>query len=240
MRIANPIYDSVFKHLMEDHEIASGLIARLLGMEVVELTAQPQEVTTRVAAGLGYNGQLLRVFRIDFSAVIRLADGTPQKVLIELQKAGRSEAIGRFRNYLSTHYAVQPKDRAPLPIIAIYILGFSLNSLLPAVTRVRRQYLDAVTGAPVPLESPEQFIEQLTHDAVVVQITEIKEGGQSDLERALRLFDQHRQDTNPHYLVIPESPETPPDLLVSKMLRTLLQAGADDPAAPRRPARPQR
>jgi hypothetical protein len=176
MRIANPIYDSVFKHLMEDHEIASGLIARLLGVEVVSLAAQPQEVT-RMAAGIGYEEQLVRIFRIDFSAVIRLADGSQHKVLIELQKAGKSEAVGRFRNYLGSHYAVPAKAMTPLPIIAIYLLGFTLNTALPMVVRVRRQYLDAVTGEPITSGIPEQFIEQLTHDAVMVQIPKITDAG---------------------------------------------------------------
>jgi hypothetical protein len=229
MRIANPIYDSVFKHLMKDHEIASGLIARLLGVEVVELVAQPQELTKRMAAGIGYSEQLVRVFRIDFSAVIRLADGSQHKVLIELQKAGRAEAVGRFRNYLSSNYAVPAQAQVPVPIIAIYLLGFSLHADLPVVVRVRRQYLNGVTGEAILLEPREMFIEQLTHDAVVVQIPKIDEAGSSALELALQVFDQHhRDDENPHYLVVPADLDAASDGLVRRMVRTLLSAASDD------------
>ena len=69
MRFANPIYDSVFKHLMEDLEIARGFIGRLLGVKVVELQLLPQELTERKAASLGTPDPLVRVFRLDFAAV---------------------------------------------------------------------------------------------------------------------------------------------------------------------------
>ena len=106
MRIANPIYDSVFKHLMENLEIARGLIERLLGIEIIELVPQPHELTERQAAGVGDAQTRLRVYRIDFSAVVQQKDGSKHKVLIELQKSSKSEAVARFRNYLARHYAV--------------------------------------------------------------------------------------------------------------------------------------
>jgi hypothetical protein len=136
--------------------------------------------------------------------------------------------VGRFRNYLGNHYAVQPKEKAPLPIIAIYLLGFTLNAALPVVIRVQRQYLDGVTGQLIPTAAPELFIEQLTHDAVVVQIPEIKSDGPSELEQALQVFDQRHRDTNPHYLIVSDTLETMRDSLVKKMLRTLLQVASDD------------
>ena len=95
MRIANPIYDSVFKHLMENLEIARGLIARLLGVEILDLTPQPHEVTERQAAGVGDAQALMRVYRIDFSATMKQADGREHRVLIELQKASKCEAVSR-------------------------------------------------------------------------------------------------------------------------------------------------
>ena len=111
LRIANPIYDSVFKHLMENLEIARGLIERLLGVEILDLTPQPIELTDRQAAGVGDAQALMRVFRIDFSATIKQADGRQHKVLIDLQKAGKCEAVSRFRNYLSRHYAARASGR---------------------------------------------------------------------------------------------------------------------------------
>ncbi|MEY4926593.1 MAG: hypothetical protein RI894_1029, partial [Bacteroidota bacterium] len=37
MQIANPLYDTVFKYLLEDEPVASLFISALLGREIVEL-----------------------------------------------------------------------------------------------------------------------------------------------------------------------------------------------------------
>jgi hypothetical protein len=41
--IANPIYDVVFKYLLEDAFIAKELLSTILGVGIVELTVKPQE-----------------------------------------------------------------------------------------------------------------------------------------------------------------------------------------------------
>ena len=46
MIIANPIYDVVFKYLLEDAEIARDLLSTILGEEVVQLEFKPQETST--------------------------------------------------------------------------------------------------------------------------------------------------------------------------------------------------
>ena len=43
MLIANPIYDVVFKYLLDDAEIARGLLSAILGVEIVSLDVKPQE-----------------------------------------------------------------------------------------------------------------------------------------------------------------------------------------------------
>jgi hypothetical protein len=43
MIIANPIYDVVFKYLLEDIEIARELLSTILGEEIVSLNLRPQE-----------------------------------------------------------------------------------------------------------------------------------------------------------------------------------------------------
>lgn len=45
VNIANPIYDSVFKYLMEDERIAKTLISALLKKEVVEVDMRRNEYT---------------------------------------------------------------------------------------------------------------------------------------------------------------------------------------------------
>ena len=41
--IANPIYDVVFRYLMDDNKIAKLMISKIIGEEIVELDFQPTE-----------------------------------------------------------------------------------------------------------------------------------------------------------------------------------------------------
>ncbi len=207
--------------------VARGLISRLLGVEVVSLVPQAQEMTHRHASLIGSDERLVRVFRVDFAAEVRLADGQVQKVLIELQKAQSGDVVGRFREYLGSHYAVPAKVRPPLPIIAIYLLGFTLNKTLPKVVKVKRQYLDGVTDAALPAGTTDRFVEMLTHDAVIVQIPLLDDCAETEIERALLVFDQrHKDRENPHFLVIDSNLSKDP--LVNQMTRALLSAAADE------------
>ncbi|HLA34289.1 MAG TPA: hypothetical protein VJ001_05410, partial [Rhodocyclaceae bacterium] len=62
MQIANPIYDAVFKYLLEDNQVAKLMLSTLLGEEVVELHFSPQERTTEIGS------RNLTVYRLDFAA----------------------------------------------------------------------------------------------------------------------------------------------------------------------------
>lgn len=226
MKIANPIYDSVFKLLMENQAIARGLISRLLGVKVLSLKLQAQEMTQRHAQLIGSDERVVRVFRVDFAAEVKLTNGRKQKVLIELQKAREGDVVGRFRGYLGGHYGKKAEAEAPLPIIAIYLLGFTLNKALPKVLKVKRQYLDGVTGNALPVGMHEPFVEMLTHDAVIVQIPLLNDSDETEIERALLVFNQRYKTENEHYLEIDN--ETWSDPLVNAMIRELLVAASDE------------
>ena len=76
---ANPIYDSIFKYLVEDKRIAKILISALLKKEVLDVEFRRHEYTNNVRNDIS-------MFRIDFGARVREADGSEHLVLIELQK----------------------------------------------------------------------------------------------------------------------------------------------------------
>ena len=63
IHIANPIYDSVFKYLMEDERIAKIILSALLKKEVVDVQVRRNEYTN------GTRDQV-SMFRIDFGAQI--------------------------------------------------------------------------------------------------------------------------------------------------------------------------
>ena len=95
--IANPIYDSVFKFLMEDERAAKVLLSALLKQEVRDLKMRRNEYTN-------LSQTRISLFRIDFSARIKDISGKEQLVLIELQKTWLMTETLRFRQYLGTQY----------------------------------------------------------------------------------------------------------------------------------------
>lgn len=203
--IANPIYDVVFKFLMEDERVAKILLSALLQKEVVEVQMRQHEYTD-----LGR--QPISLFRIDFSAKIREKDGQEHFILIELQKTWLATETLRFRQYLGTQYLdeknIPPRDKNPqgfsLPMVSIYILGHKLGDLQEPVVYVRRRYLDHDSN-PITHGVPDPFIESLTHDTIIVQIPYLKGRTRNHLERLLNIFDQdYRWKENGHFLEIDE------------------------------------
>ena len=184
MIIANPIYDTVFKFLMEDLSIAKTIISVIIGEDIVDLTVKPREETTFSEK------YFLTVFRLDFKAIIRTADGTEKKVLIELQKSKNSFDLQRFRHYLGKNYS-NPDDidgyRLSLPIVPIYFLGFPLSIPSP-VLKIGRTYQDLSSGEII--DKKDEFIESLSHDSFVVQISKLKGEMKTKMERILSIFNQ--------------------------------------------------
>ena len=88
--IANPIYDAVFKYLMEDERIARTILSALLQKNIVKVEVRPHEYSNS-------NSDKLSIFRIDFGATIREEDGSEHLILIELQKTWIPTETLRFR-----------------------------------------------------------------------------------------------------------------------------------------------
>jgi hypothetical protein len=185
MLIANPIYDVVFKRLMENERVAKFFIGTLLNEVVESVELQPQEFTyTNELAGLA-------VFRLDFIAIIKTESGERKKVLIEIQKAKNRIDLMRFRNYLAEQYKKEDSinnEKVILPITTIYILGFQLKGIDTACIHVERQYKDLINESILGVKS--DFVEQLTHDSYVVQVNRITDRYKSRLDKLLSVFEQ--------------------------------------------------
>jgi hypothetical protein len=225
--IANPIYDSVFKKLMEDVETARGIVSALIGTKVVELQLIPQE-HVRMDADSGD----LVVFRMDFCATIEAASGKRSQVIVELQKAKLGGNALRFRHYLASRYQTVELREAPLgertrktrvclPIVSVYLLGYLLDAEYPMALSVRRGYFNAVTGEALDPAKPNDFVEQLTHDAFFIQIPKIEGRTGTEMERVLSVFDQHRAVKGDAHRLEFEEALVQNDPLLARILRTL-------------------
>ncbi len=231
MLIANPIYDTVFKYLMDDHRVARVVISTIIGEEIEELVFKQRERSAQLAT------LPVRVFRLDFSAVVKTADGSRRNILIEIQKAQSGDDIPRFRRYLAENYyspvqkdsveeeeadTAQEPEAPIIPIITIYILGYSLQLLEGhSAVKVKRFYFDAVTGDKI--NHRVDFIEHLTHDSYVIQVSELKRRRRNKLEQLLAFFEQMNLHANRHLKVFDE--ELPEDL--HTVLERLYQAAQD-------------
>ena len=200
--IANPIYDVVFKFMMEDEKVARMLLSALLKKDIVELQMRQHEYTAMQQSRIS-------LFRMDFSAKIRENDGSEHLILIELQKTWLATETLRFRQYLGTQYLNKNNMRNGdastygLPIITIYILGHILGDLKEPVIYVRRHYLDYEDNV---IEEKDPFVESLTHDSIIVQIPYLKGRTRNRLERLLNVFDQdYRSPENEHLIEIDET-----------------------------------
>lgn len=197
MLIANPIYDVVFKRLMENEKVAKFFIGTFLNATVESLEVRPQEFTY-VKEEEGKQPIDLTVFRLDFIAIVKLENGESQKILIEIQKAGKEVDLMRFRNYLGEQYKKEDSvdgKKEILPIKTIYILGFKLKTIESPCLHIERQYRDMLTNEPIDKRSA--FIERLTHDSYVVQVERIGGKHQTRLEKLLTIFEQaHFIDEN--------------------------------------------
>jgi hypothetical protein len=198
MIIANPIYDTVFKRLMENERVARFFIGTLLEQNVVSLEMNPQEYTYRrrtedPSVPLETAPLILySIFRVDFVATVRTETGEQKKILIEVQKAWNRDDLMRFRNYLGEHYKRTDRINGKeviLPITTIYILDFRLPEIESACIKVEREYRDMVNRCPITVKSP--FVENLTHDSYVVQAGRItSDRYQTKLDKLLSVFEQ--------------------------------------------------
>ena len=226
MLIANPIYDSAFKYLLEDADVAREFLASILGEDILSIEIKPQETTTE-SADYGVS-----IFRLDFKAVIKMVAGEHRKVLIELQKAKRLLDIMRFRRYLADNYREEDSlglndgavGKMPLPIVTIYILGFKLATGYPAVFKMEHRATDVLTGKVISPRPREPFVELLNHESYTVQIPLLTETARTRLEGALMVFNQEHQTDNPQVLNFTGDLSDP---LVKKMVERLARAISD-------------
>ena len=78
--VVNPIYDTVFKYIMQDEKVAKVLIGNILKTKVVSIQMNNNEYAAMLPDGK-------KVFKLDFSATILDKENQQQLVHIEVQKA---------------------------------------------------------------------------------------------------------------------------------------------------------
>jgi len=228
MEIANPIYDAVFKFLLEDKKAAALIIGAITGFDIRDVELRPTEVALDA-----HGERQWTVYRLDLLAHVRTSEGI-KAVLIEVQKAKFHTDIERFRRYLGSQYA-SPDNYEPaaaadgghrraMPLFTIYILGHRLehNGDIPVI-RVSRGYVDNTTGVDLP--ERDEFIESLTHDCAIIQVPALAGRRRDRLEKLLAVFDQALIKPDNRHLLNVADDEWPEECQV--LVRRLARAVAD-------------
>ncbi|MDR0704650.1 MAG: hypothetical protein LBF88_06630 [Planctomycetaceae bacterium] len=208
--IANPIYDTVFKRLMENLRIVKFFLSTILGQPVTAVDVLPQEFSHKGndETDSEDNSVPYSMYRVDFMATIQTNEGEYRKVLIEVQKSLGAADVTRFRKYLGEQYSKKDiviVDKSPkknsgnnsdkktegqtLPITTIYILGNKLAEIKCSCLKVGRTYTDMLTNETVNEKS--DFVEKLTHDSYIIQAGRITDNRYvTSLEKLLSIFEQ--------------------------------------------------
>lgn len=198
--VANPIYDSVFKFLMDDNRVAKTILSALLKKEVISVEMRRHEHPNITRDNIS-------MFRIDFAAKVREDDGTEHLILIELQKTWIDTETLRFRRYLAAQYNAEENMQGEgegkgyaIPMVAIYLLGHRIGDIDKAVVYVNRKAVD-YDGAEIQNGEKDPFINSLTHDSIIVQIPLLHGKINNKLDRVLSVFDQSRRDSENQHVV---------------------------------------
>ena len=248
IKIANPIYDVVFKYLMDNEEIARSILSIILGTKIVSLQSKPQEtiiinklkeayidqeITTKEKS-LVYE-QIGSYVRYDFKAVITDETGKHKTVLIELQKYKGLSPVERFREYLASNYmkseTVTENGKTvqkPLPIITIYILGYKITKSEVLAFKLPQSMLDIIWNEIIPEEMPD-FVGLLSHESIFLQPTaQPSRNRGTRLEKFLTFFVQKLKDAESNFIIeIPET-KTEKDEEIDQIIKQLHKAAEDE------------
>jgi len=166
----------------------------------------------------------IKLFHLDFTAIIEKPDGKEELIMIEIQKANRASDIFRFKRYISANFQrkqekeiINPRTQAvekihkPIRLIPIFILNFrienEINDLIIKTNRIK-------TGIfrNKQLKKDNEFIDNLSFDIWVVQLPNLNKIQKSDYQNdeyktklysLLKLFDQDAKNkSNNHRLLL--------------------------------------
>ena len=213
MLIANPIYDTIFKFLMDDNESAKIILSTLLNVDIEELTA-----TTTIQSYLGEdekNWGFGKLSHLDYAAQVLKPDGSKENILIELQKADLPSDFYRFRLYITekfkkSHSTIKKENttfHTPIKFIPIFILNFEIENEICDLVIQTNKMVKGVLKDTI-LQNPVSFLDDLMYDLTIVQIPHITnidvekikdDAHKLELYKLFKLFDQNAKTQNDEY-----------------------------------------
>ncbi|MCP5499945.1 MAG: hypothetical protein H7A25_08585 [Leptospiraceae bacterium] len=213
--IPNPLYDVVFRYLMEDIESARLILSTFINQKIKHIQPEPTEKVKKKGEDTQNRNSkakdLLDLFRLDFVATIEFPDGKEEVVMIEVQKASEPGDYFRFKRYICNNFQkkklvseIQNEKEEPVRIyepmrlIPIFILNFTIETEVKELFIKTRQVKQGIFKNKI-IEQKSDFIENLTYELWIVQLPYLKKVTKEDYEAdsyktklytLLKLFDQ--------------------------------------------------
>ncbi len=262
--IPNPIYDVVFRYLMQDYDSALIIISTLIGEKIKRLDFQPLTHAIKKTDAenisqserlvnkrfekekkkiLGDNSlsdidkqikiseitikdpvtnQDIKLFHLDFVAIIEKQNGEIEQVMIELQKVAIETDIFRFKQYIAENFQKKRKVKIidpdtgqevtedyPYRLIPVFILNFEIEYEIKDLM-IKTKQINTGIFTNKELNKKNKFIANLTYELYVVQLPYLNKIDESLLENdeyriklyaLLKLFDQEaKKDDNEYRL----------------------------------------
>jgi len=219
--IPNPLYDVVFRYLMEDYESAKIILSTLLGVKILNLEFEPHTHAEKVTDSA--TEKEIRLFHLDFNATIINEQGEEELVMIELQKAYIKSDIFRFKRYICKNF--QKNDKLKMLIEKEdFLFACKFPSLYTRKVSIRGDWVFFISSCLIISKEakgvfkgkiedcPSEFVKHLNYDMYIVQLPNIQnireeeyenDEYKSKLYKFLKLFDQQQAiDENRHRLRI--------------------------------------
>ena len=236
-KVCNPIYDTVFKYLVEDERVAKVLLGGILNKKIEHVEIKGHECEY-------HSENTLKFLRFDFAGTIENPDGTKETVTIELQKASEPEEVMRFRSYFGLQMASKAnadsitkyhrdKDKTPYTVLkarhiyGIFILGHPLGKGFEyPLIKGNTVFYDEDNNV-LNFETQCEFLKGMTYDLYIIQIPFLPERPKKPLEKMFRAFDQRYKVANDSkYLELTEDEDE--DSGYNVIFRRLLYAASDE------------
>jgi hypothetical protein len=191
--IANPIYDIVFKTLMENKRVAKFFFETMLEEPLLDINLRHKTITYKegkkvkdMPGGISCS----TFFQLDFVGTVN-RNGREQELLLKLQKARNENNFVPVRSDYRDQYVEKEYidgDYYILPTSVIYMVGFKVPNLKIPVLCSKRTCTDLL-GEEIFTEMP-RFFDNVSHDYYIFQTKMPTERYTTKLDKLRSIFEQ--------------------------------------------------
>lgn len=200
LSLANPIYDCVFKFLMEHERIAKILFSTLLKKEVLSAEVHEHKHTKKEKLTIA-------LFSMDFTVRVKDENGKENTMIVKVLKTWRETETSHLRQHLAYQYNDKenlPWDEDPesstIPTVMIYLLAHRVGNINEPVIYANHAVRN-YDGQEIVEGKSEPFIKSLIHDSIIIQLPLLNASTANHLYKLLSIFDQSYCNKNDRQII---------------------------------------